>query len=603
MQGPLQRASARVEARFQRVAALVPVLSGTADHLVDLGRDLVDAVVGRAEGDLVGERWALSDDLVLGDLVPDRQEDLLPINGQRDQAVQFVLRPALGEERARQHDQAEAAASDPGVDPSSEAVADAELELVVPDREPKLSQRCSERSHDGVLVLRRMRDEHVELAVVVHGDRRDGGEVLGDVGQVGAVFADGWQRSQSGSRDDSEPRSGRTPQPLHVHDRMPVVRVRDLDPNWRALGQAASVLVAFPSSVALEVGRVQEADVRSSAELDLKNVAALAVPEVGVDELGHELIRSSWRFSGFLGPTASRRQSICEDRWYLLWLYFWLLFRCQLLESSHVPVFPNAPLALVALEVRFPELVDPINVSALRRAVRDILPIPGNTSHDTITFGGAAPVVERQVFPRLMSRDRSSALVVTNEALVLETTTYDGYEEHRKVIERAVTAVADVAQPDGVQRVGMRFIDEIRVPGVEDPPGDWTDWIVDGLLVPLGPELRVGAESFKPRNWQGTAVYDAGSGYAVKMKYGPQVGFAVPPKGPTRRRLAPKQGGLFFLLDSDGAWTPRDEVPEFRPELILEACDTIHEPLSMLFKAVGTEKLVNEVFMSEGGTA
>lgn len=268
-----------------------------------------------------------------------------------------------------------------------------------------------------------------------------------------------------------------------------------------------------------------------------------------------------------------------------------------------MPVFPNAPLALVALEVRYPELVDPINVPGLRRAVRDLLPIPGNTSHDTITFGGPAPVVERQVFPRLMSRDRSSALVVTNEALVLETTTYDGYEEYRKLIERVVTAVADVAQPDGVQRVGMRFIDEIRVPGVDEPPGDWTDWIVEGLLVPLGPELQVGPESFKPRNWQGTAVYDAGSGYAVKMKYGPQVGFAVPPQGPTRRRDAPKGGGLFFLLDSDGAWTPRDEVPEFQAETILKACDTIHEPLSMLFKEVGTERLVNEVFMSEGGTA
>lgn len=268
-----------------------------------------------------------------------------------------------------------------------------------------------------------------------------------------------------------------------------------------------------------------------------------------------------------------------------------------------MPVFANAPLALVALEVRYPELVDPINVPGLRRAVRDLLPIPGNVSRDTITFGGSASVVERQVFPRLMSRDRSSALVVTNEALILETTTYDGYDEYRKLIERVVEAIADVAQPDGVQRVGMRFIDEIRVPGVDEPPGDWTGWIVEGLLGPLGPELQVGSESFKPRNWQGTAVYDAGSGYAVKMKYGPQVGSAVLPQDPTRRRRVPKDGGLFFLLDSDGAWTPRDEVPEFQAETILKACDTIHEPLSMLFKKVGTERLVNEVFMSEGGTA
>lgn len=255
-----------------------------------------------------------------------------------------------------------------------------------------------------------------------------------------------------------------------------------------------------------------------------------------------------------------------------------------------VSVYPNAPLVLVALEVRYPELAEPIDVAALRREVRDILPIPGSQRQETITFGDSAPIVERKEFPRLTSRDRTTALVVNNEALVLETTVYGGYEEHRRLIDRAITSVAEILKPDGVQRVGMRFIDEIRIPEVTEPPGDWGDWVTGGLLVPLAPDLRVGSQTLKPTTWQGTAAYDAGSGYAVKLRYGPQVGFAVPPDGPTRR-LSPPQAGLFFLLDSDGAWTPREEVPEFNPEGILEVCDTIHEPLSALFKMIGTERL------------
>lgn len=263
-----------------------------------------------------------------------------------------------------------------------------------------------------------------------------------------------------------------------------------------------------------------------------------------------------------------------------------------------MPVFPNAPLVLVALEVRYPEPAEPVVVSALRRGVRDLLPIPGNATQQTITFGGSAPVIEQRDFPRLTSRDGTTALVVSNEALVLETTNYDGYEEYRKLIERVTTAVADVLKPDGLLRVGMRFIDEIRVPGAQEPPGDWSPWIAPGLLVPLAPDLKVGAENLRPRTWQGVAVYDAGGGYSVTLKYGPQVGYAVAPDGPTRRLKAP-QPGLYFLLDSDGAWTPQNEVPEFSPQRILEACDTIHEPLSALFKAIGTEQLVSDVFKGE----
>ena len=158
-----------------------------------------------------------------------------------------------------------------------------------------------------------------------------------------------------------------------------------------------------------------------------------------------------------------------------------------------MPVFPNAPLVLVALEVRYPELVESVDTRGFRKALRDLLPIPGNVTQQTITFGTAPPVIDQQKFPRLTSRDGTTALVVSHQALVLETTTYDGYEKYRQLAERVISAVTDVQGPDGIQRVGMRFIDEIRVPGVTEPPGDWTDWIVEGLLASLAPDVKVGS--------------------------------------------------------------------------------------------------------------
>ena len=81
----------------------------------------------------------MCDDLVFGDLVPDRQQDLLVAIGSRHQAVEFVLGPVLVEEGLGQDDEPEAAIGYAAVDAAPEAVADPEFELVVPDADASLS--------------------------------------------------------------------------------------------------------------------------------------------------------------------------------------------------------------------------------------------------------------------------------------------------------------------------------------------------------------------------------------------------------------------------------------------------------------------------------
>jgi len=79
----------------------------------------------------------------------------------RDESIEFVLRPVLGEERRREHHDAEPTADEPFVDLAPEHIADLEFELVIPDREVLLAQRKGERPHDLLLVVECMADKHV----------------------------------------------------------------------------------------------------------------------------------------------------------------------------------------------------------------------------------------------------------------------------------------------------------------------------------------------------------------------------------------------------------------------------------------------------------
>jgi uncharacterized protein (TIGR04255 family) len=183
---------------------------------------------------------------------------------------------------------------------------------------------------------------------------------------------------------------------------------------------------------------------------------------------------------------------------------------------------------------------------------------------------------------------------VNPAAAVLETTVYEGYENFRALIEGAVTAVEAAVRPDGILRVGMRYIDEIRVPSITELPGDWSGYIDSHFLATVDPAL-LAETKLTPELWQGFVRYSTGVDSFLQVRYGPMDGYAVNPAGPTRRPNAPPPGP-FFLLDSDSFWEPRDEVPEFSVQAVLDACDRLHPPTRSIFNAVSEPKLEEEVY-------
>jgi len=162
-------------------------------------------------------------------------------------------------------------------------------------------------------------------------------------------------------------------------------------------------------------------------------------------------------------------------------------------------VYPNAPLALVAVEVRFPEAPSERALPMpLQRSFRDLLGEDWVIESHKIqqvefAIGPGAPggqTVQQTVVPRFTLRDRTLAVALTDSSLTVETTNYRHYLEFRTVLRRVFAAAAELLQPDGVARVGMRYIDEIRVAGIEaDRSADWREWLDPSLLPPQLDEM------------------------------------------------------------------------------------------------------------------
>ncbi|MEO6626998.1 MAG: TIGR04255 family protein [Aquihabitans sp.] len=258
-------------------------------------------------------------------------------------------------------------------------------------------------------------------------------------------------------------------------------------------------------------------------------------------------------------------------------------------------VYPNAPVVLVALELRHPaaEVLSNAQRLKIKRRLAAHVPIMRSAELTQIatihTVGSPAPEIRVEEFPRYFNRSNTFAVSMRTEAIVIETTRYVRWEELRKVAVEVLKARQDVGGLDGIERVGLRYIDEIRVPG--DPADGWASWVDRTLLGPasLGEELGLG-----PVLWQGLTAFTPGPERTIVLRYGPREGYAVDPAGDLKRSTPTP--GPFFLLDVDSFWTPDNGVPEFDIETLLMTCEELHAPVRTLFERLITDRLRNEVF-------
>ena len=150
---------------------------------------------------------------------------------------------------------------------------------------------------------------------------------------------------------------------------------------------------------------------------------------------------------------------------------FWFQ-RCYQGTMKSGEVFPNAPLALAAVEVRFPPVSDRSLGIAVHRQIREHLGTDWIIQNDTSQIfeaglgpGGPQSSLRSETIVRISSRSKTKIITVRPDNFTIEVADYLHYADFRGLLSTVAAAVERVLQPDGVSRIGLRYIDEISVPG------------------------------------------------------------------------------------------------------------------------------------------
>jgi uncharacterized protein (TIGR04255 family) len=269
----------------------------------------------------------------------------------------------------------------------------------------------------------------------------------------------------------------------------------------------------------------------------------------------------------------------------------------------------RAPIALVVTEIRFPGELGSAISTGVQRAFREafgddwIVELPqqptlsvnlNNPSWMPPSIVSGPAQYPPGAILRLTLRDRTAAVALTAGTVSVETTNYANWPGFRAILEKAIGATTELLRPEGITRVGVRYIDEVRV---GDSP-DWLKWLSPDVQAPCAAQMV--EYGWSPIAWNGMAQYGIGDDRQLVLRYAPQAqppGFIVDPAGPLRR-VGPPPAGPFFILDFDAFWQP-SAIPSWIGDALLEACDQLRRPIRALFDQIITDHLVTEVFNND----
>lgn len=243
----------------------------------------------------------------------------------------------------------------------------------------------------------------------------------------------------------------------------------------------------------------------------------------------------------------------------------------------------TAPVALVTLEVRHPatDSVTESSSAELKRLLVDHLPIERQAQDvASATGAGESPTPTTERFVRYVNRDNTLGASIKNQAVVVETTAYTNFEALVDIAMRVIDARSQVSSILGVERIGLRYVLEIRVTVDADGRIAWADSIAEPLL---GPQ-RIAPAGLALTEWQGAAVYrEAQPGKSLIVRYGPGEGQALDSNYHLRRTM-PVEPGPFFLVDIDSFWTPIGSIPEYDRDAVLATFQDLYEPARTAFQ-------------------
>jgi uncharacterized protein (TIGR04255 family) len=255
-------------------------------------------------------------------------------------------------------------------------------------------------------------------------------------------------------------------------------------------------------------------------------------------------------------------------------------------------IFSNAPLALVAAEIRFTDaarLRQQQTKDEVTIALEDRFPFAEPLQRAEVNLnlipGGAQPQIHERLGVVLKNESSTETLTIMSESLTYETTAYTSFEKLVEAVIAACDALRAAKVRPAMQRVGLRYIDELRVPEPITDARQWNTWINDRLIG----HLDIGPANFPATGTQSVSTYDLGEGRGLNFR------FAALNQGPIvvpqflKRPAIPS--GPFFVLDLDGFhdFTSQQTAP-LSAEVVRESLSSVHVPCGTAFQRSITDQ-------------
>ncbi len=231
---------------------------------------------------------------------------------------------------------------------------------------------------------------------------------------------------------------------------------------------------------------------------------------------------------------------------------------------QHQPVdLQRSPIVLAVVQLRFPEILsvktDESLIARYQDRIRDRYPYFLAGQQVEFLFGPQGVVQQPSQTSNWQFKDfeQKWTITVTASTITLETRHYTSISEFAGRMAEAVLAAKETFRIDVQQRVGLRYVNEIRHPEVAKP-SDWRRFMNPTLLGPLAdnaiaPSVESSIQELRLAASDGSLIVRHGAARGTTVA--PEPGATVPT-------------GDFYLLDLDA-------FDEKGRELDIEALDKL----------------------------
>jgi uncharacterized protein (TIGR04255 family) len=238
-------------------------------------------------------------------------------------------------------------------------------------------------------------------------------------------------------------------------------------------------------------------------------------------------------------------------------------------------VLQNPPLVLAVCQVRFPRafgLLQSAELRAFQKPIQDAYPVPAVGAEVILEAQSGADAKIKKSRDKLTfsTPDGGWTVSLTEEFLGLETRAYEGFASFRVRLGEALDALLACVEGVKPTRVGLRYINEIRVG--ETP--DWSRVIREELRGPLSTDVMQHASQCLQE-----IVISTDEQTGLTMRHG------LLPGGTTVAGADVPEGEPFYLLDCDVFRTfSMDSLRTIDPSEIVATTSEFNEAAYSLFR-------------------